>query len=104
MYADLVATRENFRFRIDEPTKGKWSRVCTVRAMKQQQMMEALVGWFLNSEENQESVLKFDRQRRENATNPDWCLTGSSCYRLIFAIMCGSTLNRSRHAGQCRRT
>ena len=35
--------------------------------MKQQQMIEALVGWFLASEKNQEAVLKHDR---ENLTEP----------------------------------
>jgi hypothetical protein len=67
MYAVLVsekAGRENFRFRLDGPTKQKWDVTCAGRRMKQQQMIEALVGWFLASEENQETVLRFDRENQ----------------------------------------
>ncbi len=67
MYARIVTNRENFRFRIDDVSKGKWSHVCDIRGMKQQQMMEALVSWFLAEEDNQDAVLKHDRLRREKA-------------------------------------
>lgn len=68
MYAVVVADRENFRFRLKDPgQKNRWVETCSSRRMKQQQMMEALIGWFLASPSNVESVLRHDREARSKA-------------------------------------